>query len=360
MTKHKKIFLSLDDLHKLYGISPETVRRIKQKKRKRKAKAKKQVQTGVQMGGQASKSNMMGSNSFNRTNDNILEQAKIEKHMSLINEENKRITEANRPLAIEDAPQPPPPRLQAPLTPLHDTFRQMADHMESGRAKGKVNKTGFSLNYPERRSKTRISKKDRVEELDAVIDPVIDPVIERVQPKLPKKTKPKLRIVPGPYDDDVDDDPYDDPYDESYEAGNPLSNNVGSNNMNREPVHAILFADDGQDYGMEGFNGGSDDFQADDVDDGPPPLEPIVRPPEQEELPPVQDELPPIVAEPEPVEQPRRGRKKKEQKAVGGYSKTEIRQLAASKGIAYDEKETILSIYHKIFPWIPPGVNPKL
>ena len=246
MSKVKKIFLSLDDLHKLYGISPEAVQRIKSKKQK-KRKAKKQAlgTTGLQMGGKALKHKMTGTAKyFNRTNDNLLEQAKVESHLKLINDENEKISnpkKSTHPL-LEDAPRQHRPLPAEPKTPLRQTIDELAGHMESGRAKGRVNKNGFGVTFPEFR-KPRTPKRNIIIEEDEEIKEDING--NKVNP----------------------DDPFEAP-----------SQNVESSNMNREEVTpAFLF--DGMDYGMDGKNDGSDSFINDDYNVVPPELTPIQIPP---------------------------------------------------------------------------------
>lgn len=367
-----KIYLSLDDLHKLYGISPETIRQIKRKRRKRRAKKQQQKAsgvsgTGLKMGEPASTSNMSGSTAFNRTNDNFLEQAKIEKHLQLINTENERVAKViddkKHPL-IEDAP---PPRADPPPPParrsIQDVFGELATHLETGRAKGTVNKASLNLSYDELRKPRGLGKKGRFEE---VFDPPVPEPDIPVKNIIPfsdtkkakkKKSKPPIEFI-------FDDEPY--------EYNNPLAYDMGSSNMNRDSSRTITFEDDADAYGIDGYNGGSDAFVANDYDVIPPPeldlgngaaQQDQKQEPEQEYEQEQEQELepPPPPQQPEQQLEPpapiRRGRKPKpdSEKKFDDYSLTQIRNLATSKGIPYKDSDTRLMIFHKIHAWTPPG-----
>ena len=130
------------------------------------------------MGGKASaSSHMKGSNAFNRTNDNLLEQDKIERHLKEINAENDRIAAENERKAnrnvidtrrhplIENAPAPAAPNTAQPRS-IKDVFGELGGYFENGRGVGKINKYSLNMGFPELKTKpSGIRKKDRIEEV---------------------------------------------------------------------------------------------------------------------------------------------------------------------------------------------------
>ena len=138
-----KIYLSIDDLHKLYGISPEVVKQIKKKRRKR--RIKKQLKNSF--GGIKSNSDFMQGSA------SVIDKLFVEKHLNTINDENRRL-EA----------QPIPPIEQQHQKHL-EFFNKTMDGIGNGDIKFTQNKTGFSLKNP-KLVKKRVSKKSKqVEEV---------------------------------------------------------------------------------------------------------------------------------------------------------------------------------------------------
>ena len=88
-----KVYLSLDTLHKLYGISPAVITAIKKKRRKRRNK-KDKINNGNMGSTKSSSSHMQGS-SHSLVLD-ALNKDKIDKHIKTIDDENKAIVEKER------------------------------------------------------------------------------------------------------------------------------------------------------------------------------------------------------------------------------------------------------------------------
>lgn len=156
-----KIYLSIDDLHKLYGISPEVVKQIKKKRRKR--RIKKQLKNSF--GGVKSNSDFMQGSA------SVIDKLFVEKHFKTINDENRRL-EAQPIPAIEQQNQ------------KHlDFFNKAMDGIGSGDIKVTQNKTGISLKNP-KLIKKRIPKKSKqVEEVDdeeVYEPPVLQPYINQL------------------------------------------------------------------------------------------------------------------------------------------------------------------------------------
>lgn len=98
-----KVYLSLDTLHKLYGISPAVISAIKKKRRKRNKKDK--INNG-NMGSTKSSSTHMQGSSHSLVVE-ALNKDKMDKHIKAINDENKAIEEKEKEKLKIQAPPPP-------------------------------------------------------------------------------------------------------------------------------------------------------------------------------------------------------------------------------------------------------------
>ena len=92
----KKIYLSLDDLHKLYGLSPAVVAAIK-KKRKRRRNKKNKLNNGTMGNKPSDSSHMAGYSSALAVATQQLQQANLNKHIKEINDNNERVRIENEP-----------------------------------------------------------------------------------------------------------------------------------------------------------------------------------------------------------------------------------------------------------------------
>jgi len=115
-----KVYLSLDDLHKLYGISPAVVSAIKKKRRKRRAKKINKINNGTMGATKASSAHMVGSSSAIALDNIALNKAKIDKHIKDINDENKAIQLKLNTPPIQVAPPPQPQQNQNMFQLLND------------------------------------------------------------------------------------------------------------------------------------------------------------------------------------------------------------------------------------------------
>jgi len=88
-----KVYLSLDTLHKLYGLSPAVITEIKKKRRKRRNK-KDKINNGNMGSTKSSSSHMQGSS--HSLVMEALNKDKMDKHIKEINDENKAIVEKER------------------------------------------------------------------------------------------------------------------------------------------------------------------------------------------------------------------------------------------------------------------------
>ena len=103
MGEKKKIYLSLDDLNKLYGISPAILNIIKNKSKRRRKKRTRKIDNGT-MGNKPSPSDhMVGSSSALAVATQQLNQSNINKRIEDINRNNLMIENKNKNnLMIED------------------------------------------------------------------------------------------------------------------------------------------------------------------------------------------------------------------------------------------------------------------
>jgi hypothetical protein len=132
-----KVYLSLDDLHKLYGISPATVAAIKNKRRKRRAKKLSKINNTTMGAPKSSSAHMVGSSQSLAIDVEALRKAKIEKHIKDINDENKNITNK---LLIAAAP--------AQTTQQNQNMFQLMNGINSGALKTKTTHNSITITDP--------------------------------------------------------------------------------------------------------------------------------------------------------------------------------------------------------------------
>ena len=95
MTKNK-IYLSLDDLYKLYGITPAILDRIIKEKKKRKTNKKKKINNKNMENNKSSSNHMNISTNLLATETQRLNATNIQKHIDDINKNNKLLLENNK------------------------------------------------------------------------------------------------------------------------------------------------------------------------------------------------------------------------------------------------------------------------
>ena len=96
----KKV-LTLEELHKLYGISPALVKVIKKKRKKRRNKKNKKINNGTAGNKPSDSSHMVGYSSALVVASKQLQQTNINKHIQEINDKND-VIEKKPPLQIEN------------------------------------------------------------------------------------------------------------------------------------------------------------------------------------------------------------------------------------------------------------------
>jgi hypothetical protein len=163
----KQIFLSLDDLHKLYGISPAVVNAIK-KKRKRRRKKNKKINNGTMGDKPSSSEHMAGYMSLVAIEKNDLKNEKIDKHIKSINENNKRHQVDNEPFNDPDNTTKFIENTQNNLHPNDPDIKfikYIKEGIASGDLKHNITKTGFSIT-----DKTLGDKKGRKKSSGKVIE----------------------------------------------------------------------------------------------------------------------------------------------------------------------------------------------
>ena len=94
MTKNK-IYLSLDDLYKLYGITPAILNKIIKKKKKRKSNKKKKINNKNMENKKSSSDHMNISSNLLATETQRLNATNIQKHIDDIYKKNKIMLENN-------------------------------------------------------------------------------------------------------------------------------------------------------------------------------------------------------------------------------------------------------------------------
>ena len=96
MKQKSKIYLSLDDLNKLYGISPSVLKAIKSKRKKRKLKKSKLNNKNMD-NIKSDSSHMVLSSNLLANETQRLNATNIQNHIDNINRNNKLLTENNKP-----------------------------------------------------------------------------------------------------------------------------------------------------------------------------------------------------------------------------------------------------------------------
>ena len=130
-----KVFLSLDDLHKLYGLSPAVVSAIKSKRRKRRNK-KAKINNGT-MGNKPSPSeHMAGYASATAVAAGQLQQSSINKHIAEINKGNEKLRLTN------DTTIKQPQIVQPSIKP---EYQEMIDGIELGKFQVKQKGNAISI-----------------------------------------------------------------------------------------------------------------------------------------------------------------------------------------------------------------------
>ena len=128
----KKIYLSLDDLNKLYGLSPAVISAIK-KKRKRRRNKKNKINNGTMGNKPSDSSHMAGYSSAIAVASQQLQQANLNKHIKEINDNNQRVRIEQEP----DNLHPNDPEVQF--------FNQVKEGVKSGKLKVSKTQTGFTV-----------------------------------------------------------------------------------------------------------------------------------------------------------------------------------------------------------------------
>ena len=151
----KKIYLSLDDLHKLYGISPAVVSAIKKKQKKRRNKKNKKINNGTMGNKPSDSTHMEGYSSALAVAAKQLQQSNINKHIKEINDNNEKVRIEHEPDNLH------------PNDPDIELLHQLKAGVKSGTLKITKTKTGVSVLNKSLGKKTGPTPKysDRVEEL---------------------------------------------------------------------------------------------------------------------------------------------------------------------------------------------------
>jgi len=155
-----KVYLSLDDLHKLYGLSPAVISAIKKKRKRRRNKKNKKINNGTMGNKPSDSSHMEGYSSALAVAAQQLQQTNINKHILAINDKNEhvRIEQEKTNLHAND------PRIQL----LNNTVAGV----QSGKITTKLDHKSIKLTdktkYKKRGPKP---KSNQVEELDSEDEP---------------------------------------------------------------------------------------------------------------------------------------------------------------------------------------------
>lgn len=149
MTKNK-IYLSLDDLYKLYGITPAILDRIIKKKKKRKNNKKKKINNKNMENKKSSSNHMNISSNLLATETQRLNATNIQKHIDDINKNNKILLENNNEKTKENN--------------NDSEIKSIIDGIKSGKFKVKKLSNGIEIKNPElNKTRGRKPKSDRVE-----------------------------------------------------------------------------------------------------------------------------------------------------------------------------------------------------
>ena len=146
-----KVYLSLDDLHTLYGISPAVLHAIKKKRKKRKNK-KNKINNGTMGKKPSDSSHMVGYSSALEVAAKQLQQTNINKHILAINDNNEKVRIEQEPDNLH------------PNDPNVRFFNNIKEGVNSGKLKVSQTQTGFTVTDKTLR-KAKLKKSDRVEEV---------------------------------------------------------------------------------------------------------------------------------------------------------------------------------------------------
>jgi hypothetical protein len=157
--KKNKIYLSLDDLNKLYGISPSILKAIKKKQKKRKnKKLKKNKIDNKNMNNHKSSSDHMVISSNLSTETQRLNVANVQKHIDDINKNNRLLVENNN--------------INTNNTPQDESYNQYKDIFEgvkTGKLQVKQLPNGIQVkNKLLNKKPGPKAKSNRIEELDDI------------------------------------------------------------------------------------------------------------------------------------------------------------------------------------------------
>jgi hypothetical protein len=151
MTKNK-IYLSLDDLYKLYGITPAILNKIIKKKKKRKSNKKKKINNKNMENKKSSSDHMNISSNLLATETQRLNATNIQKHIDDINKKNKIMLENNNEETKENN--------------NDSEIKSIIDGIKSGKFKVKKLSNGIHIYNPELNKKRGPKPKStRVEDL---------------------------------------------------------------------------------------------------------------------------------------------------------------------------------------------------
>ena len=121
--KKSKIYLSLDDLNKLYGISPDVLKAIKKNRKKRKLK-KRNINNKNMDNIKSNSDHMVISSNLLATETQRLNASNIQNHIDNINKNNK---------LLENKPTENKPTENKPADKNYDQINKIIDGINSGK-----------------------------------------------------------------------------------------------------------------------------------------------------------------------------------------------------------------------------------
>lgn len=217
----KKIYLSLDDLNKLYGISPAIINAIKKKRRKRRIK-KLKINNATMGNKPSSSDHMVGSSSALAIATQQLNKANIDKRIEDINKNNLMIENKKDNLMIENKKEDIPIEIQI---------------------------------YNKIKNKVKLSD-DELQEYEKIQNMMFPP----------EKTKKKYIRGRKSF-----------PFPDTEITANPLSSVSQSNVMNRNESYNNIKISEDDSAGSNVTGTSSDNFISNDVEEFLPPLDqPVV------------------------------------------------------------------------------------
>ena len=156
MKQKNKIYLSLDDLNKLYGISPSVLKAIKSKRKKR--KLKKSKLNNKNMNNIKSNSNhMVISSNLLATETQRLNASNIQNHIDNINKNNQLLLENNKPKDFK------------PKDDNFDQINNIINGVKSGKINVSTNNNSIKLTNKDLNKKPgRPKNSDKVEFLEEI------------------------------------------------------------------------------------------------------------------------------------------------------------------------------------------------